>query len=44
MGVHTEDNKLAITTEPKIFHIDLPEALNLKHKIINHKIIKSFKS
>ena len=33
MGVHTEDNKLVITTEPKIFHIDLPKdaGINLNH-------------
>ena len=40
MGVHSENNKLAITTEPKTFHFDLSKDvdINLKHEI--HFIIK----
>ena len=35
MGVHAEDNKLAITAEPKTIHFDLPKDVynNLKHQI-----------
>ena len=35
MGVHIEDNKLVITTEPKIIYFHLPKDVgnNLKHKI-----------
>ena len=35
MGVHAEDDKLVITTEPKTSYFDLPKDVdnNLKHKI-----------
>ena len=35
MGVYIGDNKLVITTQPKIFHFDLPKDVgnNLKHEI-----------
>ena len=35
MGVHIEDNKLVIITEPTTFYFDLPKNVgkNLKHEI-----------